>query len=44
MNYKFSIISKKILNTVHRDLNILAHKVLEISLVEYINKLRSITS
>ena len=33
--YKFSNLSEQILNTVHRDLNILAHKVLEISPIDF---------
>ena len=33
--YHFSTLSEQILNTVHRDLNILAHKVLEISPIDF---------
>ena len=33
--YKFSNLSEQILNTVHKDLNILAHKVLEISPIDF---------
>ena len=33
--YKFSTLSEQILNTVHKDLNILAHEVLEISPIDF---------
>ena len=33
--YKFSTLSEQLLNTVHRDLNVLAHEVLKISPIDF---------